>query len=205
MTLGWSLNAFIYLFIFCLFRAASVAYGRSQARGWIGAVAAGHSHRHSNVGSAACTDEAHGNARSLMLKEAKDWTCVVVDTSWVRYPWAKTGTPWVPLWDYQRASLDGVWGTSQIVVSHVLVSSALFLCRTCPARLEFPYASPFYLLLFPALSPCCTKSPGKHCLCFPALCSANSKPLFVGWMKEGLNGWILWTNSTYWHVLGNIR
>ena len=41
---------FIYLFIFCLFafsRAAPVAYGGSQARGLIGAIAADlhHSHR----------------------------------------------------------------------------------------------------------------------------------------------------------------
>jgi len=42
---------FIYLFIYCLFRATPVAYGGSQARGLIGAVAAGLCHSHSNAGS----------------------------------------------------------------------------------------------------------------------------------------------------------
>ena len=42
----------IYLFIyFCLFRAASVAYGGSQGRGPIGAVTVGVHHSHSNTGS----------------------------------------------------------------------------------------------------------------------------------------------------------
>ena len=45
--------SFIYLFIFvfCLFRAIPVAYGGSQARGWIRTVATGLHHSHSNVGS----------------------------------------------------------------------------------------------------------------------------------------------------------
>ena len=42
---------FIYLFIFCFFRAACVAYGSSQARGLIGAAAASLCHSHSNKGS----------------------------------------------------------------------------------------------------------------------------------------------------------
>jgi len=40
-----------YFFIFYLFRAAPVAYGVSQARGLIGAVAAGLHQSHSNEGS----------------------------------------------------------------------------------------------------------------------------------------------------------
>jgi len=44
---------FFGFFFFCLlsFRAAPAAYGGSQARGLIGAVAAGLHHSHSNVGS----------------------------------------------------------------------------------------------------------------------------------------------------------
>ena len=38
-------------FFFLVFRAALTAYGGSQARGLIGATAAGHSHSHSNAGS----------------------------------------------------------------------------------------------------------------------------------------------------------
>ena len=43
---------YFYLFIyFCLFGDAPTAYGASQARGLIGAVAAGLCHSHSNAGS----------------------------------------------------------------------------------------------------------------------------------------------------------
>ena len=42
---------FIYLFIFVFSRAAPEAYGGSQARGPIGAVAAGLHQSHSNAGS----------------------------------------------------------------------------------------------------------------------------------------------------------
>ena len=44
----------LFVFVFCLFafsRAASMACGGSQARGIIGAVAAGLHHSHSNSGS----------------------------------------------------------------------------------------------------------------------------------------------------------
>ena len=40
-----------FFFVFCLFSAALVAYGGSQATGLIRAVAAGLSQRHSNAGS----------------------------------------------------------------------------------------------------------------------------------------------------------
>ena len=42
---------FILFWSYCLFRATSAAYGGSQARGPIGAVAAELHHSHSNVGS----------------------------------------------------------------------------------------------------------------------------------------------------------
>ena len=53
-------------FFFCLFRAASVAHGSSQARGLITATAAGLCLSHSNTGSEPCLwSAAHGNTRSL--------------------------------------------------------------------------------------------------------------------------------------------
>ena len=42
---------FYFVFIYLLFRASSMAYGSSQARGWIGAAATGLHHSHSNAGS----------------------------------------------------------------------------------------------------------------------------------------------------------
>ena len=41
--------AFFVLFCFCLFRAPRMAYGGSQAKGLIGAVAAGLCYSHSNA------------------------------------------------------------------------------------------------------------------------------------------------------------
>ena len=42
---------FIFIFYFLLYRAASTAYGGSQARGLIGAIAASLRHSHSNARS----------------------------------------------------------------------------------------------------------------------------------------------------------
>ena len=44
----------MYLFIYCLFTDTPLAYGSSQAKGPIGAVAAGLHHNHSNAGSKPC-------------------------------------------------------------------------------------------------------------------------------------------------------
>ena len=64
-----------------LFRAASAAYGSSQARGRTGAVAAGPHHNHSNTG---------------FLKppsEARDRTCILMDTNLGSLPRSHGGTP----------------------------------------------------------------------------------------------------------------
>ena len=44
----------LFKFFFSLFRAIPAAYGSSQARGGIGAAAAGLHHNHSNMGSELC-------------------------------------------------------------------------------------------------------------------------------------------------------
>ena len=49
--LGSSFPVFFCVCVFCLFRATPAAHGGSQARGPIGAEAAGLSHSHSNVRS----------------------------------------------------------------------------------------------------------------------------------------------------------
>ena len=41
----------LFIYLFCLFRAEPTAYGGSQARGRIRALAAGLHHSHSNAGS----------------------------------------------------------------------------------------------------------------------------------------------------------
>ena len=59
---------FFFFFFFVISWAAPAAYGGSQARGLIEAVAAGNSYSHSNEGSQSSLQHnttAHGNARSL--------------------------------------------------------------------------------------------------------------------------------------------
>ena len=66
------------------FRAALEAYGSSQAGGRIGAVAA---------------DLHHSSQQHQILNplsEARNQTCILMDTSQVCYCWATTGTPHVP-------------------------------------------------------------------------------------------------------------
>ena len=65
----WDID--ISFFFFLLFWAPPVAHGRSQARSWIGAAAAG----------------LHYSLQQCMilnpLREARDQTHILVDTSWV--------------------------------------------------------------------------------------------------------------------------
>ena len=71
---------------FCILRAELVAYGSSQARGQIRAAAATLCHSH--VGSELCLQPTtvHGNAGSFtLLNEARDQSCILMDTSWVCY------------------------------------------------------------------------------------------------------------------------
>ena len=52
---NWVLNdVFLFCFVLFFFRAVPRAYGSSQARGQLGAVAAGLCHRHSNTRSELC-------------------------------------------------------------------------------------------------------------------------------------------------------
>ena len=45
------ITCYLFIYLFLLFRAKPTAYGSSQARGQIGAVAAGLHHSHSDAGS----------------------------------------------------------------------------------------------------------------------------------------------------------
>ena len=65
---------------------APAAYGGSQARGQMGAAAAGLRHIHSNATSLTYA-AAPGNAGSFNpLSEARDPSCILTDTSWVLNP-----------------------------------------------------------------------------------------------------------------------
>ena len=81
---------FFFFFLVVSFRATSMAYGDSQARGLIRAVAAGLHHSHSNAGSEPhlrpTYTTAQGKAGSLThsLSEVRNQTHVFMDTSQIR-------------------------------------------------------------------------------------------------------------------------
>ena len=82
---------FIYLFIysFCL-----TVYGVSQARGWIGAVAAGLRHSHSNTSPEPCLQPTPQLTQCWILNplsEARVW--VLMHASEIRFHWVTKGTP----------------------------------------------------------------------------------------------------------------
>ena len=95
---GWY---YFLLLLFCLFRAAPIAYGASQARGQIGATAASLHQSHSNVGS--LTHWARPGIKP---------TCSWVLVGFVNH-WATTGTPcgWY--------SLEGLVDSWQPWLKHV--------------------------------------------------------------------------------------
>ena len=70
------------------FRVTPVAYGNSQARGQIWAVA---------TQQRSCVYNLYHNSWQHQilnpLSKARDWTEVLMDTSWVHYPWATMETP----------------------------------------------------------------------------------------------------------------
>ena len=110
---------FSFFLPFCLFRAAPAADGRFQARGRIGAVAAGlrhsHSHSNSNAGSEPCLQPTPAmSAVSWILnppREARDQTHILMDTSRVCYHWSTMGT--ALFWAFQSLFSLGLWWTPQ--------------------------------------------------------------------------------------------
>ena len=86
-----------FFFFFCLFRTAPMAYGSPLARGLIGAAAAV-----LHTTTTAMQDPSHVFDLHLssqqhqilnLLSRARDWTCILVDTSRVHYHRATMGIP----------------------------------------------------------------------------------------------------------------
>ena len=87
---------FFFLFFgsFCLIRATPAAYGDSQARGTIRAMAASLSH--SNAWSKPClwpTPQLMACWILNPLSEARDQTCNLTVPSWIHFCYTMTGTP----------------------------------------------------------------------------------------------------------------
>ena len=83
---------FVYLFV-CLFRAASTAYGNSQARSQIRAVPtiATASPDPSHVCNLHHSSRQHQIFNTLI--EARDGTRGLMDSNWICYHWVMMGTP----------------------------------------------------------------------------------------------------------------
>ena len=83
------------LFFYCLFSAAPMAHGGSQARGQIRAAAIGLCQCHSNPDpSPVCKVHSSQQCQTLNpLLEDRDRTCILMDTSQIRFHCATKGTP----------------------------------------------------------------------------------------------------------------
>ena len=93
----------IFFFFFCLFRAALVAHGDSQARGLIGAVLPTYARATAMPDQSHVCDLHHSSQQHWILNplsKARDQTQDLMDTRWVHYHRATTGTPfwWVFWW-----------------------------------------------------------------------------------------------------------
>ena len=74
-----------------------MAYGGSQVRSRIGAVAAGLHHSHSNLGSKPHLQLIYHSSQQCLiinpLSKARDQTCILKDADQIRFHWAMTQTP----------------------------------------------------------------------------------------------------------------
>ena len=120
----WLTKFFFFLFFFLLFLGPHLlAHGNSQARGWIGAVATA-----TRDPSGIC-DLHHSSRQGQILNplsEARNRTCILMDTSLVHYLWAMTGTPW-----FAEVLNNGVGSEWMWVISLLSQRISLFWSFVC--------------------------------------------------------------------------
>ena len=133
--IGLTQKTGLFLFTFLLFRAALTTSGSSQARGQIGAAAAGLCRSCSNWDLSCICDLHHNSWKCRILNPLNgtlDWTLLLMVTSQIRFLWAMTGTlqktghwlkclPYSPSIDDFRVikagvgrSDDGFWWSSRL-------------------------------------------------------------------------------------------
>ena len=86
----------LIIFVFCLFRATPAAYGGSQARGLIGAIAAGLHHSHSHARSELRLPPTPSSWQHRILNplgEARDWIHNLMVPSQIHFRCAMTEAP----------------------------------------------------------------------------------------------------------------
>ena len=128
------------------FRAAPAAYRGSQARGQIGASAAGPTPQPQPRGIRAVIDLHHGSRQRQILNplsEAGDQTRVLMETSWVCNPLSHGRTSGSLLKPCDNFAPGQAWGHSGGTANCALTTAEL--CQRCPRRVcsEKRRESPF--------------------------------------------------------------
>ena len=109
----------VFIYLFSLFRAASKVYGSSQARGQIGPAGYAYAIAAAMRVLSHIWDLPHSSQQCQILNPlsgATDRTWILMDTSWVCYPWATIGTPisiYLFIYLFIRAS-PATYGSSQV-------------------------------------------------------------------------------------------
>ena len=88
---------FFFFYLFVLFRATPVAYGGSQVRGLIRAVAVGLRQSHSNARSEPHLQSTPQLMARILnpLSKVRDQTCILMDASQIIFCCTTTGTPMI--------------------------------------------------------------------------------------------------------------
>jgi len=92
----WDLYRLSFILFLLLFRPVPEACGICQARGWIRAAAEAYARATATPGPSCVCDLHHSSQQYQILNplsQARDWTHVLLDTSWVCYCWTTTETP----------------------------------------------------------------------------------------------------------------
>ena len=128
----------ITISFFFLFRAAPTSYESSQARGQIESAAMAYTTA-TATWNPSCICSLHHSSRQYWilnaLREARDWTHILMDPSLVCYPWATMGTPGLLfpaliLWlitfslNHTFSSTFNLWYSAELCI-HVCVNDVL--------------------------------------------------------------------------------
>ena len=119
-----------YFFLpFFFFRATLVAYGGSQARGWMGAAAVSLHHSHSIIGSECICNLHHSSHQCWIpsrLSKAIDGSSILMDTGQICFQCTTMGNPIHGYFSIiDNIVLQGVHGWLMLQMKHIKILSTL--------------------------------------------------------------------------------